>query len=178
MRRVFISSEDGQAREQYSGRWEDPRSTAELDTGPEPIGAGYLEVVGAELKCDNANRVRVRLSKDGAQAGDLLGRLEIHLLAENLDVFLDPLVRDVLNLGEVGRRDRRLVREVEPELGRRDERSLLVNVVAEDFAKREVEDVGARVVVPKRPAARLVSNICKLATEDLKSGVARGRTSS
>lgn len=131
---------------------------AELDTGRAPL---WVLEVGRDLvervrERDDPHRVRVRLAKDGPEAGDLLRRREVHLGAEDLDVALDPVVALGLDLGQVGRRDGRLVRKVEAQLGRRDERALLVNVVAEDLAQAEVEDVRPRVVVAQRPAAELV----------------------
>ena len=45
------------------------------------------------------------------------------------------------------------MREVESELGGCDQRSLLVNVVAEDFSEGKVENVRSGMVVSDGPAA-------------------------
>lgn len=135
----------------------DSRSTAELDTGLPPLGVGDIghHLLDAVLESNHTNGIGVGLSKDSTKTRDLLSGLEVHLLGKDLDGLLDPLVRDALDLGEVVGRDGRLVREVEAELGGGDERSLLVDVVAEDFTEGKVEDVGSSVVVAKRPAAEL-----------------------
>lgn len=133
------------------------RSTAEFDTSRPPLGVGDIghHLIEAVLESNDTNGVGVGLSKDGTKTRDLLSGLEVHLLGEDLDGLLDPLVRDALNLGEVVGRDGRLVREVEAEFGGGDERSLLVNVVAEDLTESVVEDVGSGVVVAEGPAAEL-----------------------
>ena len=48
------------------------------------------------------------------------------------------------------------MREVETQLCRRDERALLVDVVAEDVAQGVVEDVRCGVVVAEGPATELL----------------------
>ena len=136
---------------------EHSRSTAELDRSLPPLGVlnVLLDLVHAEFECDDPDGIGVRLAEHGPQAGNLLSRLEVDLLRVDLDIFLDPLVRLALDLLEVGRRDGRLVRKVESELRRRDERTFLINVVAEDFPQAVVEDVGTRVVVAKGPSSEL-----------------------
>ncbi|KAI3487195.1 hypothetical protein L1887_48905 [Cichorium endivia] len=134
------------------------RAAAELDRGRAP--PRVLEVAGdgveVVLERDDADGVGIGLAKHGAQAGDLLGRVELHLLGEDADVALDPVDRDVLDLLELLHVDALLVRKVESELGGRDERALLVNVVAEHLAQAKVEDVGGGVVRLERSAAALV----------------------
>ena len=64
----------------------------------------------------------------------------------------------VLDLGELGRRDRREVREVETQAVGRDERARLLHVRAEHLAQRRVQQVRGRVVAPRRVAARVVDD--------------------
>lgn len=157
-----VAIEVGEGRVSESERMREgasnSRSTAELDTGGPPLGVGDIghHLIEAVLESNDTNRVGVGLSKDGTKTRNLLSRLEVHLLGEDLDGLLDPLVRDALDLGEVVGRDGRLVREVETELGGSDEGTLLVDVVAEDLTESVVEDVSSGVVVAERPAAELV----------------------
>jgi hypothetical protein len=78
-----------------------------------------------------------------------------HLLGVDRSRLFDPVVADLLNLDQIIDNDGLVVREVEAELGRGDERAFLVDVVSEHLAECEVEDMGTGVVVPDRPATQL-----------------------
>lgn len=133
------------------------RSTAELDTRRRPLGVIDVlpDILQREADRHHPHRVRVRLSKDSAQPRDLLRLDKRHLLGVDCSRLLDPVVTDLLNLDQIVDDDGLVVRKVEAEFGRGDERAFLVDVVAEHFAERKVEDVGTGVVVPDRPATEL-----------------------
>ena len=81
--------------------------------------------------------------------------LEIDLFTEHSNIALDPILAYRLNLHEVCSLNLSLVREVEPKFRWRDERALLVNMIAQDLTKTIVQNVRSSVIVAKRPAAQL-----------------------
>lgn len=133
------------------------RSTAELDTGRSPsrVVDVLLDLLDGVTQRNDSDRVGVSLSEDGSESWDLVRLLKRHLLGVDGRGLLDPLVRDLLDPDQVRRGDGLVVREVESELGGCDERSLLVNVVAKDLSKGEVEDVSTGMVVSDGPSSEL-----------------------
>ena len=147
------------------------RSSTEFDTGLLPLGVLNVRsnLVQRELESDDPDRIRVSLSEDGSQTGNVLSDLEGKLGREDLDGLFHPFVGHGLDLFEVGGRDGGLVAEVESKLGRSDERSLLVNVVTQDFSQTEVENMRGSVVVSQRPSSFLHIRIMRLMPVSLGS---------
>lgn len=140
------------------------RSSTEFDTGLLPFGVLNVrsDLIQREFEGDDPDGIRVSLSEDGSQTGDVLSDLEGKLGREDLDGLFHPFVGHGLDLFEIGGRDGGLVAEIESKLGRSDERSLLVNVVAQDFSQTEVENVRGGVVVSQRPSSFLHIRIMRL----------------
>ena len=63
-------------------------------------------------------------------------------------------IGDVLDRGDLGRRDRLGMRDVETQAVGRNERALLRDMVAEHDAQRLVQQVGRRMVRAWSPSAR------------------------
>jgi hypothetical protein len=146
---------------------EDVGPAAELDGELAPrlvLGVGD-EVLDGAADGDDADGVGVGLAEDGAEAVDLARGGERYVLGVDLGVLLDVVRGDLLDLLELGVGQTSLVREIESELLGGDERALLVDFVAEDLAKRVVEDVGSGVVVADGVPSELVELGNHLATD-------------
>ena len=74
------------------------------------------------------------------------GLVDVHDRGLDGMVLDDPLVYQLLDAFFLAFRERRVVREIEPAPVRRNERTRLLDVLAEDRPERGVEDVGGRVV--------------------------------
>lgn len=143
----------------------DSRSTTELDTGSPPLGVFNVlhNLIQAELESDDSHRVGVAFSKDCTQSRNLLSFSERHVFGVHADSLLNPLVAELFDLCNSRWGDGLVVREIESETVRRDERTLLINVVAEHFTQGKVKNVGASVVVADRPAAELMTWSARIA---------------
>lgn len=86
-----------------------------------------------------------------------MGGLQVELLAIDLDVLPDPFDAHRFDFRYLQQADLGLVRKVEAKFSWCNQRALLVDVVSEDFAQTEVEDVGRSVVVAQRPTPELKS---------------------
>ena len=82
--------------------------------------------------------------------------MEGHLLGVDRSSLLDPVIADLLNLDQIGQDDRLVVGEIESKLGRSDEGTLLINMVAKNLSESKVQDVGTGVVVPDGPSSQLI----------------------
>lgn len=124
------------------------RSTTEFNTGLSPLGVLNIcsNLIDRELEGNYANRIGISLAEDSSQAGNEVRILERKVFSEDFDIFLDPLVADCFNLLKFGDSHRTFVREIEAEFGFRDQRALLVDVVAQYFSQTEVKDVCRGVV--------------------------------
>lgn len=76
------------------------RSTAELYTRTPPlrvldIAYNFIDLI---LKRNNPYGIGVCFAKDGAESRDLLGSLEVDLLAKDADIAADPILADGLDL--------------------------------------------------------------------------------
>lgn len=154
------------------------RSTAELNRGRRPLVILdiLLDILQREANRNHPHRIRVRLAKDGTQPRDLLGHRKGHLFRVHRRGLFDPLVRDVFNLDQLIRGRGVVMRKVESQLGRRDERAFLVDMVAEDFAQGEVENMGAGVIVANGPSAKLPVSSRYVARQTSQFDVPRRRS--
>lgn len=136
----------------------DVGAAAELNTGLAPFR--IFDILGNIFKRiakgDDSDRVRVSLAKDSTKTRDFVSLGQRHVLSIYWDTFLDPVIADALNFDQLRDRNRLAVRKVESKFSRSNEGTLLVNVVAKDFSKGKVENMGTGVVVPDRPSTKLV----------------------
>lgn len=133
-------------------------TATELDTDVAPFRvAGVLEqlVYGYTYTYDS-HRIRVRLTKDGANTLDLTCSGERYVLCIHDAVLADVgsalvLDRSQLLVGQTG-----LVAKIETQLLFSNERTPLVDVIAKDFAEGKVKDMCASVVVAQWASSALV----------------------
>jgi hypothetical protein len=67
-----------------------------------------------------------------------MGKLQWQFLAVHRDVLIYPVVADLFDLLKLRYRDGTFVREVKAEFRRCDERTSLIDVIAENFSKSKV----------------------------------------
>src|SRR5690606_38341860 len=102
---------------------------------------------------DHSNDVAVLLAEE--RHGATIDRLPVaHPADADVRIRPDRLVDQPLDLGTLILRERTGVREVEPQTIRRNQRTLLEDVLAEDPSQRRVQQVGRRVVTLRIPTSR------------------------
>ena len=122
---------------------------ADVAEGAHVGAATQLERMPAGLEHAHDVAVLVAEERDRTELGGVvLGGL---VVAHRV-VGEDLVVGEVFDLADLLGRDRLEVAEVEPQAVGRDQRTLLLHVVAEHLAQRPVQDVGAGVVAPDRVA--------------------------
>ena len=113
----------------------DVRSATEFDAGLPPLR--ILDIlrnfIDVEFESDHTDGIGVRLSKDCAQTWNLIRSFKRELLAEDFDVALDPIDTQRLDFLEFGERNSSFVREVKAELGLRDKRAFLIDMVTQNL---------------------------------------------
>mmetsp|Transcript_1474 Transcript_1474/g.4726 ORF Transcript_1474/g.4726 Transcript_1474/m.4726 type:complete len:456 (+) Transcript_1474:518-1885(+) len=145
----------------------DVGAAAKLDGEVAPlgrVGRGDHLAHARAADGDDAHRVRVLLSEDGAETINRLGRVERHDLRMHCQVGLDLPVDRLLCRGELLDRQGLAVRKVEAQLVRVAQRAALVGVSAQRLAERVVEHVGRRVVASDWRAASVVDGERELVT--------------
>lgn len=134
--------------------WRRLRSTTKFNASTPPFSILDLlqDLLNLVFKRNHSDWVGIRLPKDSAHSGNIMGGLQVNLFAENPDVTFDPISAETLDLFDVRIRNTRLVGKVEAQFGRSNERSFLVDMISKDLSKRPVENVGRSVVIPERPS--------------------------
>mmetsp|Transcript_81913 Transcript_81913/g.196407 ORF Transcript_81913/g.196407 Transcript_81913/m.196407 type:complete len:531 (+) Transcript_81913:32-1624(+) len=134
----------------------------ELDTVLQsPWGLLVAEqIVDLWTDADNSNGVRVGLAKDRSEAADCLCRVQGDITVVDNAGFLDKLIANIFDLPELILLHLLVVGEVESKLVLRDQGPLLVDLLAQDLAKRIVQDVGGGVVLCHQRPSRVVHLDC------------------
>ena len=95
-------------------------------------------------------------SPNSARAPEAMRVVDRHQPRGHRRVLQHDVVGDVLDPLDLLRRHRLGMREIEAQPVGRDQRALLRDVVAEHLAQRLVQEMGGRMVLPDRAAARVV----------------------
>ena len=136
----------------------DMRAAAKLDRERRAIPIGCILAISGPISEShgyNANLVTILLAEQGAGAG-LHRVIQAHLAGHDGHIVEDRLVRGILDSREVFDSNRFLVREVEAQPVRRDERSFLRDVLAERESQSFVEQVRGRMIGANGSAPRMV----------------------
>lgn len=110
------------------------------------------QILDGHTDRNHTDRIRVCFAENSTDTFNLPGSGQGNIARINLEVLSNVPSRDLLNFGQLLRRNLLLVRKVEPQLLGSNQRSLLVNFVAENLLECVVEDVCTGVVITDWPS--------------------------